>query len=734
MDAITREAPSAQSTTVAAPDYLRLANDAFDASTTYFDSSIRKQIESNIRQFQGVHPAGSKYFSDAYRNRSRLFRPKTRAVIRKNEAVASEALFSTTDPVAIDAQNDDDPDQLAGAALMKALVKYRLEKSIPWFLLAMGAYQDTQAVGACLSYQYWEYEPKKKKDKPCIELLPLENFRFDPAASWLDPINTSPYNIRLIPMYVKDVKARMRDSQPGNRRWKKYEDSQLLSAARAYSDTTRQTRERGRTDSTEQPTAITNFTIIWVHQVVMEIDGEDFVWYTLGKIGMLSDPVPIKEVWWHGRRPFVMGYCVIETHKNYPGGVAELVKDVQAEINEVANQRIDNVKFAMNKRYFVKRTNQVDLRSLTRNVPGSVTLMQDPEKDVKVQETQDVTSSAYQEQDRLNLDFDDVAGAFSPSSIQSNRKLNETVGGMNLLTANSNQVGAYQLKTFVETWVEPVIEQLCWLESHYESDQEVLQLAGAAARLVEEFNLDAIDDVLMHQDLTITVDVGQSATNPQERLNNFLTGMRAVRELLMDGVLERYGLDVGDVIREVFSKLGYKTGKRFFDAAMDPALNAAQATIQDLQAQLAQKVDPALVAKQIEKLEAEIVNLGAKNHDIMMSALEKALRGFFAAHQTAQMVAAVPEVAKVGDAVLDSAAVMSGNPPTAGAIQPPAAPAAGLAQNSVVDPRTGVEFTPGGAVAGDTTPNTPGNPSPPAMPTPGTGATGGIETMRNETK
>ena len=86
------------------------------------------------------------------------------------------------------------------------------------------------------------------------------------------------------------------------------------------------------------------------------------------------------------------------------------------------------VKFAMNKRYFVKRGKRVDLRSLVRNIPSSVTLMDDPEKDVQVQETQDVTSSAYAEQDRLNLDFDDVAGVFSGSSAQSKRNLNETVG------------------------------------------------------------------------------------------------------------------------------------------------------------------------------------------------------------------------------------------------------------------------------------------------------------------
>ena len=99
-----------------------------------------------------------------------------------------------------------------------------------------------------------------------------------------------------------------------------------------------------------------------------------------------------------------------------------------------------------------KRRKRVGLRSLVRNIPSSVTLMDDPEKDVQVQETPDVTSSACAEQDRLNLDFDDVAGAFSGSSVQSNRNLNlnETVGGMSILTASANKVENYQLRTWIE--------------------------------------------------------------------------------------------------------------------------------------------------------------------------------------------------------------------------------------------------------------------------------------------
>lgn len=707
-----------------APDYLSLARNAFATATTYFDSSIRPQIESAIRQFQGVHPSGSKYHSETYRHRSRLFRPKTRAMVRKNEAVGAEAFFSTQDVVSVTATDDSDPVRQASAEINRALVNYRLKKSIPWFLICMGAYQDAQTVGACVSYQDWKYDPVRKVDKPCIHLFPLENLRIDPGADWTDPINTSPYVIHMLPMYVKDVKSRMRNPDPktGLPKWKHASDEQIISAAKSYSDTTRLTRERGRADPKDQAQSINEFTVVWVHRNIMEIDGRDMVWYTLGTLHMLTDPVPIEQVYFHGRRPYVMGYSMIETHKNYPDGPVGVTKEVQAEINEIANQRIDNVKFAMNKRYFFKRGAQVDMRSLMRNVPGSATGMNDPEKDVKVLETNDVTGSSYQEQDRLNLDFDDVSGAFSPSSIQANRKLNETVGGMTMLNSNSSQVGNYQLRTFSETWVEPVLEQLILLEQHYETDDVILALAGKQAGLYQRFGTDVVTDALLMQELTVEVNVGIGATNPQDQINNFMAGMKSLREVLSDGMLENYGLDVEEVIKELFGKLGYKDGARFFNAdEEDPALTNAKAAIAQLQQQLAQKVSPDMLAKQIEKMDAEIGNIAAKNKDIGASTFEKNMRAIFSSGQAAQMIATVPQLAPLMDLLAQAAGYQL---PAPAGVDPnfpqPAAPAAGLTQNSVKDPRTGIEFMPGG----DTSPNTPANPVSPAD-----GANQGIETM-----
>lgn len=706
-------------------DWIALARDAFQASSSYFDANVRRQIEADLRQSQGQHPVGSKYLAD--KSRSRLFRPKTRAMIRKNEAACAEAFFTTNDVVAIKAEDDSNPVQQASAAVMRELLQYRLTKTIPWYLTLVGAFQDAQTVGIACSYQYWEYNAKKGIDKPAVRLVPIENLRFDPGASWTDPVGTSPYLIELIPMYVGQVKARMRaiDPKTGAPKWKELPDATIMTATTTYGDTIRMQREGQRTDSKYQPQANNNFNIVWVHKIIVEVDEVDYVYYTLGCEHLLSDPVPLDQMYFHGQRPYVIGTTVVETHKNYPASLPNLTHDVQAEINEVANQRIDNVKLALNKRYFARRNKQVDLRSVTRNVPGSVTLMQDID-DVKVVEFNDVTGSSYKEQEVLNLDFDDLAGTFSGSSVQSNRKLNETVGGMNLLNTSANQVANYQLRTFVETWVEPVLRQLVLLEQYYETNETILALCGQAAKL-QRFGMDAVTDEMLMAETTLSVNVGMGQTNPAEQVKQFISGMTAVRDLLGDGSLMRMGVDVGEVIKEIFGKLGYKDGSRFFseDGNDDPVRKQLQAQVEQLQQALDAKMPPELLQATVRKMLAEAERIGAETKSVQAEAVKRGVEASFSAMQGAEVIAAVPGVAPIADELMRSAGYTPPNPAGVDPNYPqPGGPAGGFQINPVKSPRTGIAFTPGDP----STTLFPHNPAQPA--TPGVGERQGIETQR----
>ncbi len=596
-------------------DALRIARDAYVASTTYLDANFRKQWEDALRMFQSKHPLDSKYNSESYKFRSKLFRPKTRSVIRKNEAAAASAYFSNVDVVNVAASNEKNQAQVLGAALYKELLQYRLTKSIPWFLTCIGGYQDAMTVGVVCSYQSWKYREARKRDRqyfmdddlgmpimgieggplyqersssrvledrPMIELRPVENLRIDRGAVWTDPVNSSPYVIDLIPMYLGDLKlmgeANPKTGEPG---WTIPADSVLQAATRQAYDSTRQVREGNREDSKEGPAPVNDFSIVWVHKNIVRQRGEDFCYYTLGTEHLLCAPKPLEEYYFHGERPYVMGCAIIETHKIFPGGYPEIGKEVQKEINEITNSRMDNVKLAMNKRHVVKRGAQVDLKSLVRNVAGSITMATNPGEDIKTLDYQDVTGSSYAEQDRLNVEMDELLGNFSQSSVMTNRKLNETVGGMAMMGQGANQLTEYGLRTFTETWVEPVLRQIVKLEKHYESDETILKLMG------EKLGAEVTNE-MFDTDVELTVNVGMGATDPMMKLNKLLAATKAFVELSAS----QAPLDILALGKEIFGFVGYRDGGRFIkEQGMDPKLAQAMGMIQSLQNALTQAQD-----------------------------------------------------------------------------------------------------------------------------------------------
>lgn len=618
------------------PDFLKLAQEAFESSTTFFEQNHQKDLDYAIRAFRNEHSSGSKYLSADYAHRSRIFRPKTRTIIRKNEAAGAVAFFSNMDVVNVQPQDPNSILSVANADVMKALLEYRLTKTLPWFQLVMGALQDAQVQGAVCSYQYWEYEKRGEKvikDKPCIDLIPIENVRIDAAASWIDPVNGSPFFAQIIPMYASDVISMTKSEDPktGKPKWKKVDEKDLELAKPDSMERVRKARNgQGMQDPmTDGASPIRGFETVWVIRWAMRDTGFDNIFYTLGTERLLTDPKPIEEVYFHGKRPWVMGYPIVETHKALKTGVPVLSRPIQQEANEIANQRIDNVKFVLNKRWIVARGRQVDVQSLVRNVPGGVTLVTDPKMDIQESNWPDVTSSSYAEQDRLNVDFDDLVGNFSGSSVMTNRSLNETVGGMKMLNQGASLMTDYLLRTFVETWMEPVLNQLVMLERAYETDETVLAVAGQKAQVFQRFGISRVTDMLLMEGVDVTVNVGMGSTNPDQRLQKFSMATQMAIQMTANAPPT---FNVQEAIKEIYSHAGYRDGARFFNGQQDPRLMQAMKMIQQLQMQLHGKqmelqanmqVEQAKIASNERIKGAEIqVNAGRIDGDLRIKAAE----------------------------------------------------------------------------------------------------------------
>ena len=589
--------------------WLRLARQAYADSTEWVDANLRGQWDKSLSLFNSNHPPGSKYNTNAYDKRSRFFRPKTRTAVRNLQSAMNVAFFTNEDVLSVKARNPNDPNQSAAAVVSQAILQYRLTNTIPWFQTMSAALQDADVQGVCVSHQYWDYEEREEsyveldkdnkpvidyegnervrdqvtsiKDKPIIEIISPENLRIDPASDWSDPMESSPYIIHLIPMYVQDVIQKMDQGE-----WKELTIGELLTTTSDEDDnTTRLIRDEPRENPLDNDSGygeVEDYKIVWIHKNIIKKEGEDWCYFTAGVDYMLTDPIPLQEMYpWlrNGERPYVMGCVNVEAHKLYPAGTVELTQELQAAANDIWNQRFDNVKLDLNKRYHIRRDRNIDLDALFRSVPGGAVEMEDPDKDVRIVETRDVTQSAYAEQDRINMDFDELQGNFSTSTIQASRSLNETVGGMSLLANSTGSVVEYVLRTFSETWVEKTLKQLLRLEQYYETDEIILGLAGEAAVAINEEMKDVSVDDLLKYEVLLKVNVGINATDPLKKVQNLMLGLQTLAAF--PGVAER--INIQEVTKEVFGHLGYKDGDRFISFEGDPRLAEMQAQLEEMQ-------------------------------------------------------------------------------------------------------------------------------------------------------
>lgn len=589
--------------------WVKLARDAFQRSTTYFDNNIRKRMESDLRMFQSKHPPDSKYNSEEYKFRSKIFRPKSRSVLRKNEATAALAFFSNPDVMSVDPGNPDDMGQVMSSALVKELIQYRLTKTIPWFLTVIGAFQDSMNVGLVCSLQHWRYRevmekqqvsgmdpttgeefsieidvPRPIEDSPFIDLFPIEGVRFDPAAQWYNVAKTSPYLILQMPMYVNDVQDRMKTEDRFGRKWRTHSADILRQCKVDSTDSLRMARD-GNPESKYEAEGDTNeFDVVMVHLNFIRKGHDIYAYYTLADKHLLSEPVKLKEMFPHCKEdepPVVIGFCVIEAHRTHPTSMIGLGSELQREANEIVNSRLDNVKFVLNKRTLFRRGANVDVQGWMRNVPGAAILVNDVEKDAKPIEYQDVTSSAYQEQDRVNVDYDELLGNFAQGSVLTNRKLNETVGGMRMMAQGANMLTEYTIRTFVETWAEPVLQQLARMEQTYETDEVILGIAGSRAQLLQKFGQQPDLDSLLNQDVTLSVNVGMGATDPDTRFQRLMQAFGAYAKMVMEGPPD---INLQEFRKEVFGLAGFKDAARFF-TQVDPRLEQAKKMLEGAKAQ-----------------------------------------------------------------------------------------------------------------------------------------------------
>lgn len=598
-----------------APDeWLSRARSAWYSSTHYFDTSIRTQIRKNISNFRSLHPEGSKYKSESFRARSKTYRPKTRALVRRIEGAVAVALFATSDIVNVTAWNQNNALKQANAKLKQKVLQYRLEQDETWwFLTCLGAAQDACVAGIVISHQYWKYveviderfyvyrtqhpeghvsfdikKDQKKiivENRPISDLIPVERFRFDAACDWRDPARSSPFLIYDCPTYVGEIKTQIKMGLADAVMVKDFDDTYWWAIASDDYDSIRAVREGARIDKYAEKKGISDAQTVAVRKHIHKINGRDWYWETLGDIVMLRTPQLLTDVYPHlqeGQRPFIVGMIVPETHKVYPSAPVQLIEPLQEEINDVSNLRQDTVKMSTFGRWEVRRNATVDVATLKAGVPSSVVAVDKVGQDIGELKQREVPQSAFMETDRLQIDLDDISGGMTQATANSNKALNQdqTLGGMNLLEGQSGQIRELEMRVLVKTWAEPVLQQFHDMISVYESDENVL------GDVAEDVNM-SIHQILeaLKTRTRLRINVGFNATTPEKRIGRLSLALGTFFKMFPQATQTA---SQGEIQKEIFGAVGFDDGERFFpNPSKDPPEVAAlKQQVNQLTAQL----------------------------------------------------------------------------------------------------------------------------------------------------
>lgn len=619
-------------------EWVLFFKDALTAASSFQQTKLRSSWSRNYRAYANRHMNGSKYESFRYRHRSKLFKPKTRAAVRKNDATAASALFSTEDVVSITPERPSDRVQAMSARFIHEALNYRLDRNgrmtgPSWFMTAIGARQDSQVTGICVSKQYWQFEERdvdvlverdvldpngfpvldedgfpmveedietEKEtlyDRIMIDLIPAEHAYIDPTGDWRDPIQTGGYFICAYPTRKEDLIHMVEQAASRNKMggipWRDDIDIEKVidqgqGIEQKQAEAVRRAREDG-VDRYESRHSDANGDVIWIYECFYRYGGSDWQFWMLGETIMLSDPVPVEEAYpaMKGDRPYVCGVGALESHKTHPTSPVETWQPIQQELNDLTNLRLDAMKMGISPITKIKRGRNIDFKQVQNRGPDALIMVEDDD-DVTFDRAPTPPSSTQLDINNLNVDFDDLAGVFSQGSVQTNRQLNETVGGMNLLAGASNSMTEFDLRVWVETWVEPVLRQCVRNIQFYETSETVIGVAGEKAGLLSNLQAPTSDDVLDNKKsedteeglppiplsavmdqledapISVRVNVGIGAMDSRQKLEKFMGGVKMTMEMLPILAADEIQPNATEMVQEGWGLLGYKDAARFF--------------------------------------------------------------------------------------------------------------------------------------------------------------------------
>lgn len=137
--------------------------------------------------------------------------------------------------------------------------------------------------------------------------------------------------------------------------------------------------------------------------------------------------------YWHCKKPFISAKICPTENEFYGVGLMEMVQSLQNELNDIRNQRMDNIKLAINRTYLVDRNADIPQDMLV-NEPGGA-IYTNFIDGLKILEAPDVTGQAFTEAKIITDDIQHTHGIYDYSKGATPKQRETATGILSLQEA-----------------------------------------------------------------------------------------------------------------------------------------------------------------------------------------------------------------------------------------------------------------------------------------------------------
>jgi hypothetical protein len=443
------------------------------------------------------------------RGKSHIFFPVINTKVKRILASFQESYFSNDEFAKISANGDDEDLAKLADALQGATDYYTCK--IKLFDNFSNIFLNGIVYGTSIVKVMWD----STNGVPRLDYLDIDNVYFDPSARSFEDVRVVIENIFLTNGDVVSL-------QSGGTYDGDFDASSLTSNVNAHISTNK-------------------YSKIKLQDVYFKENGTWYLSTVWNKSVIVRKPVALQD-----GLPIFAGYLVpqlivpsdTQSIRVYGDSIVAPLSALQEEMNVRRNQQIDAFSLLLNPKMIVGIGSGIDPMDLKRGA-GSIIKANNP-NGVIVLPAPNI-NPAFNDVSRLDTEIQETIGVTSYNSGIDQQQMNGTATGISILSQEANtRIQAY-IRSFNETFMEPVFRQLCKLIYKYGDDSFFT-------------DVDRTQDF----DFQVSINTGLGATNKQIQLNAYnqaFQGFLAVQDVN----------NARKILKETLPILGIKNTKEYFD-------------------------------------------------------------------------------------------------------------------------------------------------------------------------